>query len=321
MQTSRRNFNSGIIALLLTGTSAFAQRDTGKLIVGYPAGQSVDVVARVLAERLGPTIGRTLIVENMPGLAGSIALAAVSRMPADGSVMTLSASAAIAGNPFLYKNVQYDSLKDFEPVGLIYDAPLVLMVNSALPIHSMSELIAYTKANPGKVNYSSPGNGSVSHLAMSELMRRAGIDMTHVPYQGAAKSLTDLAAGQVHVSFDAYGAAQPFLSGGKVRAIAVSSHERISVLPSVPTVAESGLADFDLVPWVGLLAPAGTPKPVVDKVSEELARIVRSQDFSQRIVALGGRPRAGTAAEFKRFVRAEVERWSGIVKSSGARLE
>jgi tripartite-type tricarboxylate transporter receptor subunit TctC len=278
-------------------------------------------VARALADRLGPALGRTLIVENMPGLSGSVALAAVTRMPADGSVMTLSASAAIAGNPFLYKNVRYDSVKDFEPIGLIYDAPLVLMVNSALPIHSLKDLIAYIKANPGKVNYSSPGNGSVSHLAMSELMRRAGVQMTHVPYQGAARSLTDLAAGEVQVSFDAFAGAQPFLAGGKVRSIAVSSLERLSVLPTVPTVAESGLADFDLVPWVGLLAPGGTPKAVVDKVSEELARIVRSQDFSNRIVAMGGRPRSSTAAEFRSFVRGEMDRWEAVVKGSGARLE
>jgi tripartite-type tricarboxylate transporter receptor subunit TctC len=257
----------------------------------------------------------------MPGQSGSIALEAVARMPADGSIMTLSASAAVAGNPVLYKNVRYDSVKDFEPVGLIYDAPLVLMVNTTLPIKSLEELIAYAKENRGKVNYSSPGNGSVSHLAMSELMRRTGIEMTHVPYQGAAKSLTDLAAGQVQVSFDAYGAAQPFLAGGRVRPIAVSSSERISVLPSVPTVAESGLADFDLVPWVGLLAPAGTPRAVVDKVSEELAKIVRSPDVSQRIIGLGGRPRFKSAAEFKSFVRVEVDRWTAIIKSSGARLE
>jgi tripartite-type tricarboxylate transporter receptor subunit TctC len=321
MKIIRRTFNSAIVALLCTGTAAFAQKDTGKLIVGYPAGQSVDAVARLLAERLGPAIGRTLIVENMPGQSGSIALEAVARMPADGSVMTLSASAAIAGNPVLYKNVRYDSVKDFEPVGLIYDAPLVLMVNSSVPVQSLQELIAYAKANRGKVNYSSPGNGSVSHLAMSELMRRAGIELTHVPYQGAAKSLTDLAAGQVQVSFDAYAAAQPFLTGGRVRAIAVSSNERISVLPSVPTVAESGLADFDLVPWVGLLAPAGTPKAVVDKVSEELGKIVRSPDFSQRIIGLGGRPRFKSAAEFKSFVRVEVERWAAVIKGSGARLE
>jgi tripartite-type tricarboxylate transporter receptor subunit TctC len=321
MKIIRRTFNSAIVALLCTGTAAFAQKDTGKLIVGYPAGQSVDAVARLLAERLGPAIGRTLIVENMPGQSGSIALEAVARMPADGSIMTLSASAAVAGNPVLYKNVRYDSVKDFEPVGLIYDAPLVLMVNTTLPIKSLDELIAYAKEHRGKVNYSSPGNGSVSHLAMSELMRRTGIEMTHLPYQGAAKSLTDLAAGQVQVSFDAYGAAQPFLAGGRVRAIAVSSSERISVLPSVPTVAESGLADFDLVPWVGLLAPAGTPRAVVDKVSEELAKIVRSPDFSQRIVGLGGRPRSKSAAEFKSFVRLEVDRWAAIIKSSGARLE
>ena len=321
MKIIRRTFNSAIVALLCTGTAAFAQKDTGKLIVGYPAGQSVDAVARLLAERLGPAIGRTLIVENMPGQSGSIALEAVARMPADGSIMTLSASAAVAGNPVLYKNVRYDSVKDFEPVGLIYDAPLVLMVNTTLPIKSLEELIAYAKENRGKVNYSSPGNGSVSHLAMSELMRRTGIELTHVPYQGAAKSLTDLAAGQVQVSFDAYGAAQPFLAGGRVRPIAVSSSERISVLPSVPTVAESGLGDFDLVPWVGLLAPAGTPRAVVDKVSEELAKIVRSPDFSQRIIGLGGRPRFKSAAEFKSFVRVEVDRWTAIIKSSGARLE
>lgn len=321
MKIIRRTFNSAIIALLCTGTAAFAQKDTGKLIVGYPAGQSVDAVARLLAERLGPAIGRTLIVENMPGQSGSIALEAVARMPADGSVMTLSASAAVAGNPVLYKSVRYDSVKDFEPIGLIYDAPLVLMVNSSVPVKSLEELIAYAKENRGKVNYSSPGNGSVSHLAMSELMRRAGIEMTHVPYQGAAKSLTDLAAGQVQVSFDAYAAAQPFLTGGRVRAIAVSSSERISVLPSIPTVAESGLSDFDLVPWVGLLAPAGTPKAVVDKVSEELAKIVRSPDFSQRIIGLGARPRFKSAAEFKSFVRVEVDRWATVIKGSGARLE
>jgi tripartite-type tricarboxylate transporter receptor subunit TctC len=185
----------------------------------------------------------------------------------------------------------------------------------------VQDLIAYAKAHPGKVNYSSPGNGSVSHLAMSEFMRRAGIEMTHVPYQGSARSLTDLAAGQVQVSFDTYAAGQAFLAGGKVRPIAVSSRERIAPLPSIPTVAESGLAGFDLVPWVGLLAPAGTPKAVVDKASRELASIVGSPDFSQKIVSLGGRPRVDTAAEFKTFVRSEVDRWGTIVKASGATVK
>jgi tripartite-type tricarboxylate transporter receptor subunit TctC len=321
MNNIRRLLQGGLVALLLTCTAALAQPETGKLIVGYPAGQSVDVIARLLAERLGPAIGRTLIVENMPGQSGSLALAAVSRMPADGSIMTLTASAALAGNPFLYKNVRYDSVKDFEPIGLIYDAPLVLMVNTVLPVRSVADLIAYSRAHPGKVNYSSPGNGSVSHLAMAELMRRTGMAITHVPYQGSAKSLTDLAAGEVQVSFDTYAAAKPFLAGGRVRAIAVSSSERISVLPSVPTVAESGQPDFDLVPWVGLLAPAGTPRAVVDKTSEELAKIVRSPDFSQRVIGLGARPRTSSAPDFKNFVRSEVERWAGVIKSSRATIE
>jgi tripartite-type tricarboxylate transporter receptor subunit TctC len=317
----RRILQLALAAGTLTAAAAHAQPDAGKLIVGYPPGQSVDVVARVLAGRLGTAIGRNLVVENMPGQAGSMALAAVARMPADGSVMTLSASAAVAGNPFLYKNVRYDSVKDFEPIGLIYDAPLLLLVNSALPIQNLKELVAYAKANPGKVNYSSPGNGSVSHLAMTELIRRTGIQMTHVPYQGAAKSLTDLAAGQVQVSFDAVAAAQPFLAGGKLRAIAISSKERVPVMAQVPTVAESGLENFDMVPWVGLLAPAGTPKAVVDKASEELMKIVRSPDFSQRVVAMGGRPRPSSAAEFKEYVGTEVGRWSEVVRLSGAKLE
>ena len=280
------------LLLLFACASAHAQKDVGKLIV-----------------------------ENMPGQSGSVALAAVARMPADGSIMTLSASAALAGNPFLYNNVRYDSVRDFEPIGLVYDAPLVLMVNSKLPVESFRELVAYVKAHPGAINYSSPGNGSVSHLAMTELMRRTGIAMTHVPYVGSAKSLTDLAAGEVQVSFDAYAGAQPFLTGGKVRAIAVSSSERLSVAPAMPTLSESGLDGFDLVPWVGMLAPAGTPPHAVEKLSLELARVVRSNEFSQRIVTLGGRPRASSAEAFRAFLRSEVLRWGAVVKESGAKLE
>ncbi|UUZ65656.1 tripartite tricarboxylate transporter substrate binding protein [Polaromonas sp. P1-6] len=312
---------AGAALVIAQATACFAQGDSGKLIVGYPAGQSVDSVARVLAGRLGPATGRNLIVENMPGQAGSIALAAVAKMPADGSILTLSASAALAGNPSLYKNVKYDPLKDFEPIGMIYDAPLLLMVSSALPVTSVKELLAYLKANPGKLSYSSPGNGSVSHLAMTEFMRRTGTEMTHVPYQGAAKSLTDLAGGQVQVSFDAIAAAQPFLQSGKVRAIAISSRDRVSTMPTIPTVAESGVEGFDMVPWVGLLAPAGTPQSTVDKISQELAKIVQSDDFSKRIILLGGRPITSTAPEFKTFLKAEVTRWAAVIKSSGAKLE
>jgi len=309
------------LPLLFACASAHAQKDVGKLIVGYPPGQSVDVVARLLVDRLGPVLGRPLIVENMPGQSGSLALAAIARMPADGSTLTLAASAALAGNPFLYANVRYDSVRDFEPIGLVYDAPLVLMVNNKLPVETFRELLAYVKAHPGKVNYSSPGNGSVSHLAMTELMRRTGIAMTHVPYVGSAKSLTDLAAGEVQVSFDAYAGAQAFLSGGKVRAIAVSSSERLSVAPAIPTLSESGLDGFDLVPWVGMLAPGGTPAQTVEKLSQELGKVVRSTEFSQRILALGGRPRPSSAEQFKAFLRSEVVRWGAVVKESGARLE
>lgn len=317
----RRLLKFALLPLCLACATAQAQKEVAKLIVGYPPGQSVDVVARLLVDRLGPALGRTLIVENMPGQSGSVALAAVARMPADGSVLTLSAAAALAGNPFLYNKIRYDSVRDFEPIGLVYDAPLILMVSSKLPIESFRDLLAYVKARPGSVNYSSPGNGSVAHLAMTELMRRTGITMTHVPYVGSAKSLTDLAAGEVQVAFDAYAGALPFLTGGKVRAIAVSSSERLTSMPAIPTLSESGLEGFDLVPWVGMLAPAGTPAGTVEKLSQELSKIVRSPEFSQRIVGLGGRPRASSAASFKAFLRSEVSRWEAVVKESGAKLE
>jgi tripartite-type tricarboxylate transporter receptor subunit TctC len=306
---------------LLYAVPGLAIAGPGKLIIGYPPGQSVDIIGRLLAERLSHTTERKWIVESMPGQSGSIALAAVARMPADGSVMTLSASAALAGNPFLYTNVRYDPIKDFEPIGLIYDAPLLLLVNSALPVKTLPELLAYMRAHPGQLSYSSPGNGSVSHLAMSELLRRTGMSMTHVPYQGASKSLADLAGGQVQVSFDAIAAAQPFLASGKIRAIAVSTKERVALYPDLPTVSESGIEGFDMVPWVGLLAPAGTPREAVDKLSEELAKIVKSADFSKSVVSFGGRPRTAKAPEFRIFLRNEVARWSEVVKTSGAKLE
>lgn len=324
--TSIRRFGAlrcllALAFVLLAGSPALAQKDIGKIVVGYPPGQSVDVVARLLVDRLGQAVDRRFIVENMAGQSGSQALSAVARMPADGSVITLSASAALAGNPFLYKNLRYETLKDFAPVGLVYDAPLLLLVNAQLPIKSVKELVDYVKANPGKVNYSSPGNGSVSHLAMSEFMRRTGISMTHVPYAGSAKSLTDLAQGEVQVSFDAIAAAQPFLEGGKVRAIAVSTKDRVSLMPRLPTVAESGLPDFDLVPWVGMVAPAGTPDAVIDKLSAALLKITQSPDFKHRIALVGGRPRPMSAAEFGNYLRSEVSRWGAIVKESGARIE
>lgn len=307
--------------LFLYSASCFSQTNVVKLVVGYPSGQSVDIVARALAARLGPALGRSFFVDNVPGQSGSIALAEFAKMPADGSVLALSASAALAGNPVLYKNVRYDSLKDFEPVGLIYDAPLLLLVNSSVPVNSLKELLAYLKAHPDKLSYSSPGVGSVSQLAMAELMRRTGIEMIHVPYQGSVRSLTDLAAGFVQVSFDTITASEPFLASGKVKVLAVSSKERVSRLPNVPTIAESGIPDFDLVPWVGLLAPAGTPKDLVDKVSLELAKIVRSEEFTKRLSALGLRPLSSTAPEFKVFLRAEMNRWASVIRNSGIKPE
>lgn len=310
-----------LLALPSPATRAQGGDAVGKIVVGYPPGQSVDAVARMLAGMLSGPLNRTMVVENIAGQSGSIALSSFARQPADGGTLTLAASASLAVNPVLYKNIKYDTLKDFEPVGLLYDAPLLLLVNADLPVDSVASLIAYVKQNAGKISYSSPGNGSVSHLAMTEFMRRTGLVMTHVPYQGAAKSLTDLSSGQVQVTFETIGAAKPFLKTGKIRPLAVSSGKRVAYMPQLPTVAESGLQGFDLVPWVGVLAPAGTPRDRVEKVADELNRIAKSEEFTSRMEALGTRPLTGTPDEFKTFLKSEVSRWAEVVRVSGARVD
>jgi tripartite-type tricarboxylate transporter receptor subunit TctC len=309
------------LLLALTGTAMAQSAPTARIVVGFPPGQSVDVIGRLLAEQLGPALGQTFIVENMPGQGGSIALAAVARMPADGSALALAAAAALAGNPFLYSNVRYDSLKDFTPIGLVYDAPLVLLVNASSSARTVRDVVALAKASPGKLTFSSPGNGTVSHLAMTEFARRAGLDMIHVPYQGSAKSLTDLAGGIVQLSFDTIVAAQPYINSGKLHAIAVSSAERVALLPDLPTVAEAGFEGFDMVPWVAMVAPAGLPSANVERLNAEVMKIVRSDAFASRMNALGARPRPGTAAAFDAFLKREVARWGEAVKRSGAKLD
>lgn len=319
--TRIRTFLLTCLLSLAAGAAVAQSPSTTRIVVGFPPGQSVDVIGRLLAESLGPALGQTFIVENMPGQGGSIALASVARMPADGSALALAAAAALAGNPFLYSNVRYDSLKDFTPIGLVYDAPLVLLVNAGASVRTVQDVVALARSRPGKLSFSSPGNGTVSHLAMTEFARRAGLEMVHVPYQGSAKSLTDLAGGSVELSFDTIVAAQPYIASGKLRAIAVSSADRVALLPDLPTVAESGFEGFDMVPWVAMVAPAGLAQASVARLNAEVMKIVRSDAFATRMTALGARPRPGTAAEFDSFLRREVARWGEAVKRSGAKLD
>ena len=308
--------------ILAVAMPATAQpQKTLRVLVGFPAGQTTDIVARVVAERLSQSLGYPVIVENRPGQGGSLALGLVAKSPADGSVMTISALASYVANPHLYKSVAYDTLKDFDPVALILDIPLVLVTNPTLPATNVAELIAHAKANAGKLSHSSSGNGTISHLAMEDFKRRAGLNIVHVPYQGSPKAMLDLIAGNVQLAMDALAVTQTHIQAGKMRLLAVGTSKRMAAYPDAPTVAELGFPGFEAVAWVGAAMPAGSPRELRERLSAEIVRIVRSPEFEQRMTTLGMVTRPAAAAEFGAFLKSEHERWGRIVRDSGARVE
>lgn len=292
-----------------------------RVLVGFPAGQTTDIVARVIAERLAQSLGHPVIVENRPGQGGSLALGLLAKSPPDGSVMTISALASYVANPHLYKTVPYDTLKDFDPVALILDIPIVLVVNPALPVWSVEELVKYARENPGKLTHSSSGNGTISHLAMEDFKRRAAVRIVHAPYPGSPKAMLDLMAGNVQVAMDAVAVTQAHIHAGKMRLLAVGSSKRMPTYSDTPTIAELGYPGFEAVAWVGAALPAGTPQEIRERLSLEIVRIVRTKDFEQRMIDLGMVTRPAGSAEFGAFLKKEYDRWGRIVRESGARVE
>lgn len=310
------------VLVLGASFSAFAQsQKTLRMLIGFPAGQASDTAARVLAERLTVALGYPVIIDNRPGQGGSLALALLAKSPADGSVMTVSALAAFVANPHLYKSVAYDTLKDFDPVALILDIPVVLVTHPSVPARTVAELIAYAKANPDRLTHSSSGNGTVSHLGMEEFKRRAEIRMIHVPYQGSARAMLDLMAGNVQVAMDSVAVTQSHVQAGKMRLLAVASGRRMPMYPDVPTIAELGFPGYETVAWLGAAMPAGTPKEIRDKVGAEVLKIARSAEYEQRMTTLGMVMRPAGAEEFGAFLKTEYERWGRIVSQSGAKVE
>ncbi len=313
-----------VAAILATCVIGSAQAETGnvsKIIVGFPPGQATDLVARLLAERLGPALGETVIVENRPGQGGSVALAALAKSPPDGRTMVLAPLASMVVNPHLYKNVGYDSLKDFEHVALVGDLPLVLVATPSVPVKSLPELIAYAKANPNKLAHPSSGNGTLSHLGMVDFERRAGITILHVPYLGSPAAMTDLMAGRVQVAFDTVAVTKPYIQSGKMRLLAVGYGTRLKEFPDTPTVAEQGFPGFSLSAWLGIVVPAGTPQERVEQLSAALVKIVQTPYIVDKYTKLGVLPRSMPADEFHAFVQSEYLRWGAIVKASGAKVD
>jgi len=312
----------------LTPAGALAQPVTAyptrpiTILVGFPAGQATDLLARVYADKLAKQLGQPVIVDNRSGQGGSIALAQLKRAPADGYTIGLMASASLVTNPHLYKHVGYDSLTDFVPIALIANGPEVLAANASLPVSNVTEFIAYAKAHPNELSYCSSGNGTLSHLAMEDFKKRAGISLVHVPYQGSVKGMTDLIAGNVAVCFDTVAGVRPHLAGGKLKLLGVAASHRLSNFPNLPLISESGLPGFIAIPTVGFVAPAGTPPAIVARLYAELVRIDKLADVRNTVMSIVGTPPTlSSPQEYGAEIRSEYSRWGTFVRDSGLKVD
>ena len=291
-----------------------------RIIVPTTPGGIVDLVTRLLGQKLTELTGQIAIIENRAGASTNIGTEFVARAPADGYTLVV-ATTAHAINMSLFKNLNYDVLKDFAPVTLLTQGPLVLVSSPAFPAASVRELIALAKAKPNTLNFASSGNGQSTHLSGELFNTMAGIKLAHVPYKGSAPALTDVIGGQVPLMFDTMLSAMPFVRAGKLKALAVTSAQRSPAAPDLPTVAESGLPGYEVVAWNGLLAPAGTPKAVIDRLSEELAKAMSVATVREKFGVQGFGASWNTPEQFGSFLRSEVAKWAKTVKASGATLD
>jgi tripartite-type tricarboxylate transporter receptor subunit TctC len=326
MKRSLATVGSSVVsaAILLAPPQGFAQNFPTRpitLIVPYAAGGGNDVMARIAADRMSKTLGQQIVVENRGGAGGTIATRDVARTAPDGYTLVIGGTGTLAIDPTLYKNVGYDPRKDFSPIGLIAKSALVILVNPSLPVYSVKDLIALAKQAPGQLNYASAGVGSGIHLGTVYFASEAGIDITHIPYKGSAPALTDLIGNHVSIYFSSLPPAIGLVKDGKVRALAVTDSKRSPLFPDLPTVAEAGLPGYEAVLHYGIVAPAGTPKPIVDKLNAALQTAVTSPELKEKIAADGAEPLASTPAEYAADLDREETKWSAIVKKSGAKAE
>lgn len=306
--------------LALAQSSDFPSRPF-HMVVPFPPGGSTDTLARTIAQHLAEQMGQPVIVDNKPGAGGNIGMEYASKQAPDGYTIVMTSTSTMAINPTLYANMPFDPAKDFTPVGLLAYVSNVLVVNPQLPANNVAELIKLVKANPDKYNFASPGNGNSSHLAGEMFKLSTGVSMTHVPYKGDIPAITDLIGGQVQLMFMTAGVAAPFVKDGKLRLLAVAGPKRLPTMPDVPTLAESGVANFDASAWFGISAPAGVPARIINRLNAELNRAVQSADVRQRLEMLHATPGGGTPQEYATFVASERVKWGRAVKQSGARVE
>jgi tripartite-type tricarboxylate transporter receptor subunit TctC len=294
---------------------------TIRMIVPFPPGSSPDLVARMLSDQLGTALAQPVIVENRPGAGGNLGTALMARAAPDGYTIGLSIGGPLAVNKVLYSRLEYDPFKDLAPVTLVAASPNVLVVDPKLGVGSVKEFVALAKSQPGKLNYGSVGNGSASHLTMELLKTQAGIDIVHVPYPGSPQVNTAIVSGLIAAGFVVPATAMPLVQGARLKALAVTSSVRSVVLPELPTVAEAGFPGFQSTAWLGMVAPAKTPKPVIDRISMELVRIIRSDEVRNRMRGIYFQAIGTTPEGLANLMREEVERWGKVIKQTGAKAD
>ncbi|WP_038213142.1 Bug family tripartite tricarboxylate transporter substrate binding protein [Xenophilus azovorans] len=288
-----------------------------KLVVPYAVGGSTDQTGRLLAKSLSERLGQPIVVENRAGAGGAVGNDFVAKAPADGYTLLFSAAGPLTVTPHIYAKLPYDPIASFEPITLIATQPLLLVVKPELKVGNVGELIAEAKARPGRLSYGSFGKGSAAHLAGEYFKTLTGVDMVHVPYKGSGPALVDLVAGQIDLMFDVFSTAAPLVKGGKLKAIAITSSERSPQFPDIPTMQQEHVADFEAGTWFGLLAPAGTPKPIIDKISREVNVALGAKELRETLATQGASVRGGTPEQFKAYFLAEYDKWGRIVKSAG----
>jgi tripartite-type tricarboxylate transporter receptor subunit TctC len=313
---------SGLALAPLTAQAADAYPTRPvRLLVGLVAGGGTDVVARIVASKLGDALGQPVVVENRAGSGGLIAADTAAKAAPDGYTLLFGALSYSAIFASLYKNLPYDPVKDFAPISRVTTVPNVLVVHPSFPARSVSDFITQAKANPGKLSYGSSGNGSSLHLSMEMLKKRTGIEVSHVPYKGGAAAVIDLIGGHIQVMFDNLPGQLAYVKSGRTRALAVTTTKRNFQLPEVPTMIEAGVPGFEVIVWYGVFAPARVPAAIVTKLNTELVKTLRLPEIRERMAEQGAEPSPTTPKEFAAFQKAEVVKWAKVVRESGAKVE
>ena len=311
------------IAMAFTGT-ALAQTWPSKpirIVIPYAVGGSSDITGRLIAKSLSVRLNQPVVVENRAGAGGTLGHEIVAKAPADGYTLLFSAAGPLAVSPHTYSKLSYEPIKGFEPITLVATQPLLLVVNPALKVNNVAELIKEAQTRSGKLSYGSFGNGSAAHLAGEYFKTLAKVDMVHVPYKGSGPALVDLVGGQIDLMFDVFSTAAPLAKSGKLRPLAITANERSPQFPDVPTMEQAGVTGFEAGTWFGLLAPAGSPKSVIEQLSKTMSLVLEEKDLRDTLASQGASVRGGTPAQFSTFFLAEYDKWGKIVKAAGVKAD